>query len=126
MACGAGNSERDRSWVLLVSSRIGGKCWVRSLRGMEGCVARSLGEIRGPIPIDFGGVLVSVCREGKRAKKNSFSVSGAGGILGSLWLGITHKRGRGSGMLQVCSFSSSPSRYRSDLPFFLILQDCGN
>ena len=98
MACGAGNSERDRSWVLLVSSRIGGKCWVRSLCGMEGCVAGSLGEIRGPIPNDFGGVLVSVCSERKRAK-NSFSVSGAGGILGSLWLGITHKRGRPSGML---------------------------
>ena len=36
--------------------RLGVKCWVDSLCGMGGCVVRSLGEIRGPIPSDFGGV----------------------------------------------------------------------
>ena len=52
---------------------VGGKCWVGSLCGMGGCVVRSLGEIRGPIPSDFGGVLASVCSRTEGEKILVFS-----------------------------------------------------
>ena len=84
--------------------RLGVKCWVDSLCGMGGCVVRSLGEIRGPIPSDFGGVLASVCCVKKRRKS---------GVSG--WISEEERGSLSLGLL----WNASPL-FRDQLPPFLL------
>ena len=63
-----GNFRKDSRWVLVGFQVNSGERLGRFSAGRKGGFAGVLGEIGGPIPSDFGGVLASVCCVKKRRK----------------------------------------------------------